>query len=251
MWLNSLISLNLSSTTWIIISGQTGTDSKRNSESPERREAALRLRYIPPAHHDPIHVPIHSAGSGLSSNAPMSEKDTDDALPRPGTGNSGLIPPSLGMEGSHRIHRLTTPSTFFQIGTPSCTPDRNEGGRGVSDINSRLAPTTSANAGHPVASELQRLLLAIHNEIKGCKAEIQGCRIEIRLCRDDISACVGEIKKINNRIDTFEKIESRYEAKFREIHEWIVRSEKEMNDRFKMYDERSNSVITACSGCCL
>ena len=93
-------------------SGQTGTDSratKRSSESSERRKAALRLRSIPPAHHDPIDVPIHSAGSGLSSNAPMSEKETG-SLPRPGTGDSGLIPPSLGMEGSHRIHRLTTPS---------------------------------------------------------------------------------------------------------------------------------------------
>ena len=48
------------------------------SEPPERREAFLRLRSRPPAHHDLVDVPIHSAGSGLSSNAPMSEKDTDD-----------------------------------------------------------------------------------------------------------------------------------------------------------------------------
>ena len=32
------------------------------------------------------------------------------------------------------------------------------------------------------------------------------------------------------------------EAKFRDINEWIGRSQKEINDRFKIYDERSNSV---------
>ena len=70
--------------------------------------------------------------------------------------------------------------------------------------------------------------------------------------------CVGETKKINNRVDTFEKkVESsfpavagtlsRHEAKFRDFHEWVARSEKEMNERFKMYDERSNSIIISAA----
>ena len=35
----------------------------------------------------------------------------------------------------------------------------------------------------PGPSELQRLLLAIHNKI-------QGCRTELRSCRDDVNVCV-------------------------------------------------------------
>ncbi|CAJ1373943.1 unnamed protein product [Effrenium voratum] len=76
--------------------------------------------------------------------------------------------------------------------------------------------------------------------------------------RDDINACVGEIKKINNRVDAFEKkVESsfsavagtlsKHEAKFRDFHEWVARSEKEMNERFKMYDERSDSIVISAA----
>ena len=97
------------------VSGQTGTDSratKRSSESPERREAALRLRSNPPAHHDPIDVPIHSAGSGLSSNAPMSERRLmTGLLLRLGTGDLDLALLPLDMEGFLRINRSTTPSS--------------------------------------------------------------------------------------------------------------------------------------------
>ena len=241
------------------MSGQSGTDSratKRSSESPERREAALRLRSNPPAHHDPVDVPIHSAGSGLSSNAP-----TDDGINstprnrRPGL--STVAPGNGGLPSNQPVNNSLIP-TFFQIGTPGCTPDRKENRRGAHDADSRPAPSASTSDGHPVASELQRLLLAIHNEIKGCKAEIQGCRTEIRSCRDDINVCVGEIKKINNRVDTFEKkVESsfsavagtlsRHEAKFRDFHEWVARSEKEMNERFKMYDERSDSIVISAA----
>ena len=195
-------------------------------------------------------VPIHSAGSGLSSNAPMSEKETDDGINstprnrRPGL--STVAPGNGGLPASQPVDNSIIP-TFFQIGTPGCTPDRKENRRGAHDADSRPAPSASTSDGHPVASELQRLLLAIHNEIKGCKAEIQGCRTEIRSCRDDINVCVGEIKKINNRVDTFEKkVESsfsavagtlsRHEAKFRDFHEWVARSEKEMSERFKIYD---------------
>ena len=217
-------------------SGHTGTDSRATK---------------PPAHHDPVDVP------------PMSEKDTDDgiiATPRNRRQRSVTAVPGNGGLPSNPPTVNPIVPTFFQIGTPNCTPDRNEGGQGASDANSRPAPASSANAGHPVASELQRLLLAIHNEIRGCKAEIQGCRTEIRSCRDDISACVGEIKNlINSRIDTFEKkVESsfsavagtfsKHEAKFREFHEWIARSERETNESFKMYDERSNSVIVSAAG---
>ena len=242
------------------MSGQTGTDSratKRSSESPERREAALRLRSIPPAHD----VPIHSAGSGLSSNAPMSEKETDDGINstprnrRPGL--STVAPGNGGLPSNQPVDNSLIP-TFFQIGTPGCTPDRKENRRGAHDADGRPAPSASTRDGHPVASELQRLLLAIHNEVKGCKAEIQGCRTEIRSCRDDINVCVGEMKKINNRVDTFEKkVESsfsavagtlsRHEAKFRDFHEWVARREKEMNERFKMYDERSNSIVISAA----
>ena len=246
------------------VSGQTGTDSratKRSSESPERREAALRLRSNPPAHHDPIDIPIHSAGSGLSSNAPMSEKETDDGInstPRNRRhGLSTVAPGHGGLPSNQPVNDSLVPA-FFQIGTPGCTPDREENRRGDHDADSRPAPSASTSGGHPVASELQRLLLAIHNEIKGCKAEIQGCRTEIRSCRDDINACVGEIKKINNRVDAFEKkVESsfsavagtlsKHEAKFRDFHEWIARSEKAMSERFKMYDERSDSIAISAA----
>ena len=244
--------------------GQTGADSratKRSSESPERREAALRLRSIPPAHHDPVDVPIHSAGSGLSSNAPMSEKETDDginATPRNRRPQLSTVAPGNGGLPSNQPADNSLIPAFFQIGTPGCTPDRNENRRGAYDADSRPALSASTSDGHPVASELQRLLLAIHNEVKGCKAEIQGCRTEIRSCRDDINVCVGEIKKINSRVDTFEKkVESsfsavagtlsRHEAKFRDFHEWVARSEKEVNERFKMYDERSNSAIISAA----
>ena len=246
------------------VSGQTGTDSratKRSSESPERREAALRLRSNPPAHHDPIDVPIHSAGSGLSSNAPMSEKETDDGInstPRNRRPGLSTVAPGHGGLPSHQPVNNSLVPAFFQIGTPGCTPDREENRRGDHDADSRPAPSASTSGGHPVASELQRLLLAIHNEIKGCKAEIQGCRTEIRSCRNDINACVGEIKKINNRVDAFEKkVESsfsavagtlsKHEAKFRDFHEWVARSEKEMNERFKMYDERSDSIVISAA----
>ena len=47
------------------------------------------------------------------------------SLPRPGTGNSGLIPPSLGMELPSNPPTDNSIPTFFQIGTPSCSPDRN------------------------------------------------------------------------------------------------------------------------------
>ena len=219
------------------------------------------MRSNPPAHHDPIDVPIHSAGSGLSSNAPMSEKETDDGINstprnrRPGL--STVAPGHGGLPSNQSVNNSLVPA-FFQIGTPGCTPGREENRRGDHDADSRPAPLASTSGGHPVASELQRLLLAIHNEIKGCKAEIQGCRTEIRSCRDDINACVGEIKKINNRVDAFEKkVESsfsavagtlsKHEAKFRDFHEWVARSEKEMNERFKMYDERSDSIVISAA----
>ena len=246
------------------MSGQTGTDSratKRSSESPERREAALQLRSNPPTQHDPVDVPIHSAGSGLSSNAPMSEKETDDGInstPRNRRPGLSTVAPGNGGLPSNQPVDNSLIATFFQIGTPGCTPDRKESRRGAHDADSRPAPSASTSDGQPVASELQRLLLAIHNEVKGCNAEIQGCRTEIRSCRDDINVCVGEIKKINNRVDTFEKkVESsfsavagtlsRHEAKFRDFHEWVARSEKEMNERFKMYDERSNSIVKSAA----
>ena len=107
----------------------------------------------------------------------------------------------------------------------------------------------------PGPSELQRLLLAIHNETRGCNAEMQGCRTEIRSCRDDVNACVGEMKKMNDRINNFEKkVEisstvagtlSKHEAKFREIDEWRCRSQKEIDDRFKIHGARSNALISA------
>ena len=115
-------------------SGQTGTDSratKRSSESPQRREAVFGLRSICPAHHDPIDVPIRSAGSGLSSNAPMSEKDTDDgiiATPRNRRRRSDTAVPGNGGLPSNPPTDNSIVPTFFQIGTPSCTPNRNEDG---------------------------------------------------------------------------------------------------------------------------
>ena len=191
----------------------------------------------------------------------MSEKETDDGINstprnrRPGL--STVAPGHGGLPSNQPVNNSLVPA-FFQIGTPGCTPDREENRRGDHDADSRPAPSASTSGGHPVASELQRLLLAIHNEIKGCKAEIQGCRTEIRSCRDDINACVGEIKKINNRVDAFEKkVESsfsavagtlsKHEAKFRDFHEWVARSEKEMNERFKMYDERSDSIVISAA----
>ena len=151
-----------------------------------------------------------------------------------------LVPGNGGLPRNPPITDAVVPA-FFQVGTPNRTPDRGEGGQGAGDANSRPTPVSSSNANHPAASELQRLLLAIHNEIRGCKAAIQGCRIEIRSCRDDVNACVSEIKKINNRAvaGTFLK----HEAKFREIG----RSQKETNERFKMYDERSNSVVVSAA----
>ena len=229
------------------VSGQTGTDSratKRSSESPERREAALRLRSNPPVHHDPIDVPIHSA-AGLTL--------------RPGTEDLDLALLPLDMEGFLQISRSTTPSSphSFKSELRAALPT---GKRIDAEIMTlivvlhRLLPRVAVILLH----ELQRLLLAIHNEVKGCKAEIQGCRTEIRSCRDDINACVGEIKKINNRVDAFEKkVESsfsavagtlsKHEAKFRDFHEWVARSEKEMNERFKMYDERYDSIVISAA----
>ena len=179
---------------------------------------------------------------------------------RPGTGDLDLALLPLEMEGFHQINRSTTPSSLhsFKSELRAALLIGKKKRRGAHDADSRPAPSASTSDGHPVASELQRLLLAIHNEVKGCKAEIQGCRTEIRSCRDDINVCVGEIKKINNRVDTFEKkVESsfsavagtlsRHEAKVRDFHEWVARSEKEMNERFKMYDERSNSIVISAA----
>ena len=163
----------------------------------------------------------------------MSEKETDDGInstPRNRRPGLGTVAPGNGGLPSNQPANDSLIPTFFQIGTPGCTPDRNEDRRGAYDAGSRPAPSASTSDGHPVASELQPLLLAIHNEVKGCKAEIQGCRNEIRSCRDDINICVGEIRKINSRVDTFEKkVESsfsavagtlsKHEAKFRDFHE--------------------------------
>ena len=200
--------------------GRTGADSratKRSPKSPERREAALRLRSRLPAHHDPVDAPVQSAGSGLSSNAPTSEKDTSSR--HPGTAGNDLTCWKSTIDA-------IVPA-FFQIAAPNKTPDKNDGEQG-----------------------------AIQNEIRGCKAEIQGCRTEIRSCREDVNACVGEIKKVNDRISNFEKkVEvsfstvagtlSKQDARFRDMNEWIGRSQKKINDRFKVYDERSNILISA------
>ena len=97
------------------------------------------------------------------------------------------------------------------------------------------------------------MLLAIHNEIRGCKAKIQGCRSEIRSCRDDVNC-----QEMNGRISNFEKkVEvsfstfagtlSKHEGKFREINEWTCQSQKGISDCFKIYDERSDALLISAT----
>ena len=135
------------------MSGQTGTDlraTKRSSESPERREAALRLRSIPPAHH--LSTP-RDLGSAPMPRCLRRRLMTGSTL-RPGTGDLDLAPLPLEMEGFHQINRSTTPSSLHSFKSELRAALLT--GKRIGGADSRPAPSASTSDGHPVASELQR-----------------------------------------------------------------------------------------------
>ena len=163
MLLNGLILLRL------IMSGPNCADHHLMTSHRDKPALTHELQKGAPSHltnaklRDPFLLLITILLTFLSTlqdlGLAMSEKATDDGInttPRNRRQRSATVVPGNGGLPSNPPTANSIVPAFFQIGTPNYTPDRDEGGLGASDANSRSAPASSANAGHPAASELQR-----------------------------------------------------------------------------------------------
>ena len=230
------------------------------------------MRSHPPVPSEPVDIHIISGGSGLSSNAPMSEKDNDDEslMQTPRNRN---VRPTEDRTRSNKINAQRPKggnnyegyaAKFFNIGTP---PDAlRQGVAPGQHVDKSVLPAStvsgpqSSGSGHQGdgPSAMEHLLISIRDEITGCKDEIGRCSAEVAGCKENIKECVHEVRSMKERFDAFEKkVEvsfdavartfERHEGKPKEIESWNDKMRLHIDEKLKTYEEKSKAILISAS----